>query len=159
MDSVTIRRNVFLRAIVTPNLRQDLQQELQNAADEIDQRIAEIDAQTRHYVTDLQRTDLQQAMALRKRIEAEKRNHLDQRDALLERKAQVAELQDGTEVLRGTLESYVDIKVGDNITELLGGVEIVAKDNEVVEIRQRHMLDDEEVPVTPIIQAGSQSDS
>jgi hypothetical protein len=156
MDSVTIRRNVFLRAIVTERLRADLQEELQNAADEIDQRIAEIDAQTRHYVTDLQRTDLQQAMALRRRIEAEKRNHQEQRDALLERKAQVAELQDGAEVLRGTLESYVEIKVGDNIAEVLGGVEIVTKDNEVVEIRQRQMIEEEdEAPATPIITPGA----
>ena len=51
---------------------------------------------------------------------------------------------------------YVEIKVGDNIAEVLGGVEIVTKDNEVVEIRQRQMIEEEdEAPATPIITPGA----
>lgn len=142
MDSVTVRRNVILRSVVTEQLRNELGQELQNAADEIDQRLQTIDQQTRAYITDLQRADLQQAMAVRKRIEAEKRTQEDQRDALLERKAMVTELEDGVEVVRGTLESYVELKIGDNLSEALGGVEIVTKDDQVIEIRQRSILDD-----------------
>ena len=49
-----------------------------------------------------------------------------------------------------------NLKVGDNIAEVLGGVEIVTKDNEVVEIRQRQMIEEEdEAPATPIITPGA----
>ncbi len=137
MESVTVRRNVILRSVVTEKLRQELGNDLQNAADEITERLDAIDAQTRQYVTNLQQTDLQQAIALRKRIESEKQVHQEQRDTLLERKAQVAELEDGVEVVRGTLESYVDLKVGDNLSEVLGGIEIVTNDDEVIAIRKR----------------------
>lgn len=136
MSSVMIKRNVVLRSIVTENLRRDLGQQLQAAAEEMDRRMSEMDAQTRAYITDLQRNNLQQAMAVRKQIEAEKKRQQDMRDAMLERKAAVEELEDGTEVTRGTLESFVEVKVGDNLRAILGGVEIVTRDDEIIEIRE-----------------------
>jgi len=152
MTSVTVKRNVVLRSVVTENLRKELGRELENAAAEIDQRIEQIDFQTRAYITDLQRTDLQQAMGVRKQIEAEKQRQQELRDALLERKAQVEELEEGEEVVRGTLESFVEIEVGNSLAEVLGGVEIVAKDDEVIEIRQREILEQPEESVSQIIQ-------
>ncbi|MBU0610103.1 MAG: YlqD family protein, partial [Armatimonadetes bacterium] len=74
---------------------------------------------------------------VRKQIETEKQKQNELRDALLERKAQVAELENGQEVIRGTLESYVEINEGDDLAVLLGGTEIVTKDGLVIEIRQR----------------------
>jgi len=152
MPSVTIKRNVLLRSIVTEKLRKELAEELQSAADEVEQRVQQLDFQTRAYITDLQRTNLQQAMAVRKQVEAEKHRQQELRDALLERKAQVEVLEDGAEVVRGTLESFVEVNVGDNLEEILGGVEIVTKDDIVVEIRQRQSTDEPEESVTQIIE-------
>jgi hypothetical protein len=137
MAKVTVKRNVVLRAIVTEQLKQDLQDEMQRAAEEIDQRLAQIEFQTKPYITELQRTNLQQAMQVRKQVDAEKRKQQDIREALVERRAQVAKLELGAEVVRGTLESFVEIKEGDDLAELLGGVEIVTKDERVIAIRQR----------------------
>jgi hypothetical protein len=135
--SVLIKRNVLLRAVVTDQLRAELSAEIQNAVDEVDQRIETLDAQTRAYITDLQRTNLQQAMVVRKQVEAEKKRHQDLRDALMERRAQVEVLEDGGEVVRGTLESFVELKVGANLRDVLAGVSIVTKDDEVTDIRER----------------------
>lgn len=146
---VLIKRTVILRAIVTDELKQQVGEELQAAADEIEQRVQQLDFSTKAYITDLQRADLQRAMAVRKQIEGEKQKQNEVRDALLERKAQVAELENGKEVIRGTLESFVEINQGDDLAVLLGGTEIVAKDNVVIEIRQRRpeeMLEAEETP-------------
>lgn len=155
MSSVTIKRNVVLRSIVTENLRAELSGELEAAAEELAERIQQLDFQTRAYITDLQRTNLQQAMAVRKQVEAEKARQQELRDALLERKAQVEELKDGDEVIRGTLESYVEIKMGDDISRTLGGVELVTRDNEVIEIRERETLDEGAQSVSQIIQEAS----
>lgn len=152
MSSVTIKRNVVLRSIVTEQLRTELSGELEAAAEELAQRIQQLDFQTRAYITDLQRTNLQQAMAVRKQVEAEKKRQQELRDALLERKAQVEELEDGAEVIRGTLESLVEVKIGDNLARVLGGVEIVTKDDEVVEIREREELDESVEDLSQIIQ-------
>jgi hypothetical protein len=151
---VLVKRNVILRAIVTDELKAQVSAELQGAADEIDQRVQQLDFSTKAYITDLQRADLQRAMAVRKQIEQEKQKQNELRDAMLERKAQVAELKNDQEVIRGTLESFVEINEGDDLSVLLGGTEIVTKDNIVVEIRQRiptDILDDDATPllVTP----------
>ena len=147
MAGVLIKRNVILRAIVTDQLKEQVSTELQAAADEVEQRVAQLDFSTKAYITDLQRADLQRAMAVRKQIEAEKQKQTELRDALLERKAAVLELENGQEVTRGTLESFVEINEGDDLTVLLGGTEIVSKDDIVVEIRQRRPDEDDDTPL------------
>ena len=134
---VMIKRTVILRAIVTDELKKQVSKELQGAADENDQRVQQLDFSTKAYITDLQRADLQRAMAVRKQIEAEKQKQNELRDALLERKAQVGVLENDQEVIRGTLESFVEVNEGDDLSMLLGGTEIVTKDDIIVEIRQR----------------------
>ncbi len=137
MPSVTIKRNILLRAIVTDKLRTDVSEELQNAADEIEQRIKDLDTAGRRYISDLQRTDLQRAMALRQQVEAEKKKQEQVRDQLIARKQQVAEWKNGEEVVRGTIEGFVEVNEGDNLAVLLGGTELVVEDDLVKEIRER----------------------
>lgn len=141
--SVRIRRQVILRSIVTDQLKANLNRELDDAIAEIDERLNQLDAQTRLYITELQRVDLQQAMTVRKRVEAEKKRQEEIRDALRERKQQVDVLDNGAEVIRGTLESDVEVNEGDDLSVMLGGTEIVTKDDIVIEIRQRQTLGDD----------------
>ena len=140
---VRIRRQVILRSIVTDQLKANLNRELDDAIAEIDDRLSQLDAQTRLYITELQRVDLQQAMTVRKRVEAEKKRQEEIRDALRERKQQVDVLDNGAEVIRGTLESDVEVNEGDDLSVLLGGTELVTKDDIVIEIRQRQTLGDD----------------
>jgi hypothetical protein len=138
---VIIKRNVILRAIVTPALREDIQAEIDRAIEDVDARVQQIDFQTKPYLTELQRTNLQQAIQVRKQIEAEKQKHEDLRAALGERKAQVNSLRDGDEIVRGTLESWVEVAEGDDLGEILAGTEIVVRDEKVVEIRKHAPLE------------------
>ncbi|MFP4249149.1 MAG: YlqD family protein [Armatimonadota bacterium] len=135
-DSVTIKRDVVLRAIVTEGLKQELDDEFSEAIEQIDERITQLDVGARQYVTELQRSDIQQAMAVRQQIEAEKRRFRQAKDQLIQRQRQVEELEEGTEIVRGTIESHTDVSVGDNIQTALRGVEIVLRDDEIVEIRE-----------------------
>lgn len=135
-DSVTIKRDVILRAIVTEALKQQLDDEFTEAIEQVDLRITQLDIGARQYVTELQRTDIQQAMAVRQQIEAEKRRYRQAKDELIQRQRQVQQLEEGTEIIRGTVESEAEVSVGDNIQTALRGVEIVVRDDEVVEIRE-----------------------
>ncbi len=134
-DSVTIKRDVILRAIVTEGLKEQLDEEFTEAIAQVDSRITQLDIGARQYVTELQRTDIQQAMAVRQQIEAEKRRYRQVKDELIQRQRTVRELDLGSEIIRGTLESQAEIAVGDNLQTALRGVEVVVKDDEVVEIR------------------------
>ena len=134
-DSVTIKRDIILRAIVTEGLKEQLDDEFGEAIAQVDGRITQLDIGARQYVTELQRTDIQQAMAVRQQIEAEKRRYRQVKDELIQRQRAVRELELGTEVIRGTVESHAEIAIGDNLQTALRGVEVVVKDDEVVEIR------------------------
>lgn len=151
MADVIVKRNVILRSIVTDKLKQELDEELQHGIDEIDQRIQQIDFRTQPYITDLQRTNIQQAMAIRKQVEAEKTKQQQLREQLRQRKEQIQALENGDEVIRGSLESQVEIEEGDNLTEVLAGVEIITEDDVVVEIRQRQIADLQQEDVPQII--------
>ncbi len=158
---VVIKRNVILRSIVTERLKEQLKEELQRSIDEIDQRIQQIDFRTQPYITELQRSNIQQAIAVRQQVNQEKERQRSIREALLERMKQVEELELGEEVIRGTLESQVEIKEGDNLAEVLSGQEIVTKDDVVVEIRQRSIGEKEETApivtsVSPVTQEGGE---
>jgi predicted nuclease of restriction endonuclease-like (RecB) superfamily len=133
--SVTIKRTVILRSIVTEKLKSELHEELQTAIKEIDARISQLEIGTRAYITDLQRSNIQQAMAVKKQVEAEKAKQTDMREELSVRDKMVQELELDKEIVRGQLESQVEVNVGDNLGELLGGVEVVTKDDIVVDIR------------------------
>jgi len=143
---VTIKRSVILRAVVTEQLKEELKEELQRNVDEIDGRLQQIDFRTQPYISQLQKSNIQQAMAVRQQIEREKEQQRNLREALVEQMNQVDELELGEEVIRGTLESEVEVEEGDNLNELLGGQEIVSKDGIVIEIRQRSAEEREEAP-------------
>ncbi len=136
MDTVNVRRAVALKAIVTEKLKRELQKEMQAAADELDERIRQMDMASKRVIADLQRTDLQRAMMLRQQIEGEKRRQEEIRDAALQRKEEVGQLELGSEYHRGVLEGTVELKVGDSLLQALAGVEIVVKDDTILEIRE-----------------------
>ncbi len=133
---VWLKRQVVWRAIVTPRLKEELARELQAAADEIQQRIDQLEFSTKAYLTNI-RADLSQALEIRRQIEAEKKRQEQARDEILKRKEEVEQLAEGSEVVRGILEGWVEVNVGDNLLTALAGVEIVTKDGVVVEIRER----------------------
>lgn len=135
-DAVVIKRDVIFRAVVTEKLKEQIDEEFKDAIDELDRRITQLDIGARQYVSELQRTNIQQAIAVRQQIETEKRRYQQSKDQLIQRQREVEKLEVGAEIIRGTLESQVEVKVGDNLQTALRGVEVVVKDDEVVEIRE-----------------------
>ncbi len=135
MAKITIRRPVFVTAIMTPDLRNELAQELQAAADEVDRRNDQLEFEAKRILG--QNRDLQQAMAIRQRVEQEKQRQQALKDEILKRRDEVLALEDGAEVLRDTVEGLVEVGEGDHLDEILAGAEIVVKDGVVTEVRER----------------------
>lgn len=136
MASLTIMRPVALRVIVTEQFKQEMEKELQEAADTTQRRIDQIDFQARRVLADLQTRDLNQAMQVRAQIEDEKRRQESVKKELLDRAQEVQGLEMGVEFPRGTLEGLFEIKEGDNLYDKLTQAEVVIKDGIVVAIRE-----------------------
>ncbi len=134
MGTLTIKRPVLLKAIVTEKLKAELQAELQQAADQADIRIQQLEFTSKRYIQELQKTDIQQAMALRQQLQAEQQKNEQAKQQILERKRQIEELELDSEFVRGTLEGLVDVKEGDDLGKIMSA-EIVVKDDIIVEVR------------------------
>jgi hypothetical protein len=135
MPRLTIKRPVMLKAIVTEKLKEQLKAELDEEIAGLDDEIEALGNLGTRYYSDLARTNLQQAMAVRQQVEGEKKRRERAKQGILERQNEIASLELGSEFLRGTLEAEAVVEPGDNLDEVLSGVEIIVKDDVVQEIR------------------------
>lgn len=136
MPSVIVKRPIQITVITTETFKQDLLKEIQESVDAVQRHIEQMEFQGRRALADLQRTNLNQAMALRQQLEAEKRKYEDMKKELEQRREEVEKLELGEEYPRGTMESEVEIKVGDNLFEKLSQAQIIIKDGVVQEITE-----------------------
>ena len=130
-----LNRQIVLKAIVTPRLKEELIAEVREAMDRVNETQDQLEMQSRRVMLELQRTDLNRAMAFRQQIDAEQRKHKELKDDLDERLKEYEGLEMGSEFVRGLLEGQVDLKEGDNLKEKLGQAEIVTEDDIIREIR------------------------
>lgn len=130
-----LKRQILLKAIVTEKLKQDLHDSVTEAIKRVEEEQEELERQSRRLMLELQRTDLNRAMAFRQQLDAEKRKRDDLKAALQEQLNEYASLTMGEEITRGTLEGDVEVKVGDNLEQKMGQAEIVVEDDIVKEIR------------------------
>ena len=136
MDSITLKRSVTVQVIVTEGFKQELIAELREAAEATQRRIDQIEFQGRQVLADLQRTDLTQAMSVRRQIETEKRRHEALRQDVLRQLQEAEKLQLGDEFQQGALEGIVEVRAGDDLAKKLAGAEIVIKDGIIIEMRE-----------------------
>ena len=155
MDALKLRQDVGLIFIVTEDLKARLLDEFKVANDDVQSQIDQFDFRARHALAELQRTDLNRAMAARQQIDAEKRRLEAIKLELADRRKEIEGLEIGSEYARGTIEGLVEIKVGENLFEKLAGVSVIVKDGTVVELRQRAMTaEDVIIPQPQIYQPG-----
>ena len=136
MGTLTVKRSVAVHVIVTDEFKEELKAELRQAAETSQQRIDQLEFQSRRFLADLQRSDLNQAMGARRQIEAEKRRQDGIRRDIEEQLEQTNKLEVGSEYPRGVIEGFVEIKEGDNLLQKLAESQIVVKDGVIVEIRE-----------------------
>jgi len=132
-----LRRAVGLTVIVTEKYKSSLLSELRAAMQRIDAARGQIQFQLDRYVNEIAKTDLNQASQLRERLNAEKERLTEARSEMDARLREVEKLDIGGEYQRGTLEGVVEVEIGDNLFQKLGGTTVVIKDSVVIEFREQ----------------------
>jgi hypothetical protein len=130
-----LNRQVVLKAIVTPKLKEQLIAEVNEAMARVNENQEQLEVQSRRVMLELQRTDLNRAMAFRQQLDVEKRKHSDMKEELEERLQEYQALEMGSEFIRGLLEGQVELNEGDNLREKLSQAEIITEDDIIKEIR------------------------
>lgn len=129
-----VRRNVVVRAVVTPNLKERFLRELQASLDRIGAEQRELEARTRRYL--LQSPTAEMASAIRQQVEIESRRYEVAKREIQDRMQEVERWREGDRVYYETLEGVVELKVGDSLEEKLEGAEIVIRDGVIIEIKE-----------------------
>jgi len=141
--NLSIKRSITIRAVVTPAWKEEAERELSAGISTTDQQLAQLEQEGQQVVDDVRRQSAnpldprvqeqvaqvqQQVAAKRAELEEQKRN-------LLQQQAQVRELEMEQIVDQGQLESFCDIKVGDNLVSKMQ-VAVVVRDGVIESIEQ-----------------------
>lgn len=131
---ITVVRPVVVKAIVTETFKRQYLSELEDTVKRVDAVITQIDTQIRR--TELERQITPQARAIRQQLEVERSRQEAARMELAARIKEAEALELQSEFSQGTVESTVELSVGDNFFTRLARAEIVIKDGIVIEVRE-----------------------
>jgi len=134
-NSISIKRSIAIKAVVTPTWKDDAEKELSKAISNIDKQLSQLEQEGQQIVNNIRSQSVnpldprvqeqvsqvqQQVAAKRNEIEEQKRN-------LLQQQSQVRELKMDEIVDQGQVDSFCDVTVGDNLIEKMQ-VSITVKD-------------------------------
>jgi len=140
-NSISIKRSIAIKAVVTPTWKEDAEKELSKAIANIDQQLSQLEQEGQQIVNNIRSQSVnpldprvqeqvsqvqQQVAAKRNEIEEQKRN-------LLQQQSQVRELKMDEIVDQGQVDSFCDVTVGDNLIEKMQ-VSITVKDGVIQSI-------------------------
>ena len=134
-NSISIKRSIAIKAIVTPTWKEDAEKELSNAISAVDQQLSQLEQEGQQIVSNIRSQSVnpldprvqeqvgqvqQQVGAKRNELEEQKRN-------LLQQQSQVRDLKMDEIVDQGQVDSFCDVSVGDNLINKMQ-VSITVKD-------------------------------
>ncbi|GAB6180607.1 hypothetical protein JCM14036_19260 [Desulfotomaculum defluvii] len=130
---LTITRPVMVKVRITDQYKRALAMELQQTVSKLELEIQQLEFQTRK-LNEIAKKNPSVAEVPLAQLEQEKQKRMDTRLKLLDKIKEVGKLENGTEVLQGKVESFVQVQVGDDWNQLMNA-EIILQDGKVAEIR------------------------
>jgi hypothetical protein len=131
---MTVVRPVVIKAIVTEAFKKQYISEMEDTVKRLDAVILQIDTQIRR--AELERQLTPQVRVFRQQLEVERSRQEAARMELQARLKEAEGLELNSEFSQGTIESLVELSVGDNFFTRLARAEVVIKDGIVIEIRE-----------------------
>ena len=129
----TIKRQITVRAVVTPRWKEDAERELSNAISSFDQQLAQLEQEGQRLVDEIRRQSInpldprvqEQVGSLQQQVAAKRAELEEQKRQVLDQQRQVRELEMEEIVDQGQLESFCQVGVGDNLVEKLQAAVVV----------------------------------
>lgn len=131
---LTVTRPVLIKAVVTESFKRLYVQDLEDAINRAETILEQITTQIRR--SELERQVSAQSRVIRQQLEVEHARQEAAKAELQMRLREAEALQLNTEFTQGTVESLVEVSIGDNLFNKLGRAEILVKDGIILEIRE-----------------------
>ena len=134
-NSISIKRSIAIKAIVTPIWKEDAEKELSKAISTVDQQLSQLEQEGQQIVNNIRSQSInpldpkvqEQVSQIQQQV-ASKRNEIEeQKRNLFQQQSQVRELKMDEIVDQGQVDSFCDVSVGDNLIEKMQ-ISIIVKD-------------------------------
>ena len=137
MQSISLRRQVTIVAIVTEQFRQQASAELQAGLQQMDMEMQQLEFQGKRAITDFEKRGASSAEIenVKEQIEEQRQRIRAQKADMLGKLDMVSKMEVGSEFHQGNVDNFVDVKVGDHLYAKLANPQIIVKDGIVQEIR------------------------
>jgi len=131
--TLTIKRSITVRAVVTPLWKEEAERELANAISNSDLQLSQLEQEGQQITDQIRRQSANpldprvqdQVASVQQQVAAKRAELEEQRRQLLEQQRQVRELNYEEVVEQGQLESQVSVAVGDNLVQKLQAAVLV----------------------------------
>ena len=131
--SLTIKRTITVRAVVTPRWKEDAERELSNAIANVDAQLSQLEQEGQQLVDEIRRQSAnpldprvqEQVASVQQQVAAKRVELEEQKRQMLEQQRQVRDLEMEQIVEQGQIESVCDVQVGDNLVEKLQAAVLV----------------------------------
>jgi len=134
-ETLTIKRSISIKAVVTPTWKEDAENELSKAISGTDQQLSQLEQEGQQVVSNIRSQSInpldprvqEQVGQIQQQV-AGKRNELEeQKRNLLQQQNQVRELKLDDIVEQGQVDSFCEVSVGDDLIKKMQ-VSILVKD-------------------------------
>ena len=140
-NSISIKRSIAIKAVVTPTWKEDAEKELSKAISNIDQQLSQLEQEGQQIVNNIRSQSVnpldprvqEQVSQVQQQVEAKRNEIEEQKRNLLQQQSQVRELKMDEIVDQGQVDSFCDVTVGDNLIEKMQ-VSITVKDGVIQSI-------------------------
>ena len=140
-NSISIKRSIAIKAVVTPTWKEDAEKELSKAISNIDQQLSQLEQEGQQIVNNIRSQSVnpldprvqEQVSQVQQQVAAKRNEIEEQKRHLLQQQSQVRELKMDEIVDQGQVDSFCDVTVGDNLIEKMQ-VSITVKDGVIQSI-------------------------
>ncbi len=140
-NSISIKRSIAIKAVVTPTWKEDAEKELSKAISNIDQQLSQLEQEGQQIVNNIRSQSVnpldprvqEQVSQVQQQVAAKRNEIEEQKRTLLQQQSQVRELKMDEIVDQGQVDSFCDVTVGDNLIEKMQ-VSITVKDGVIQSI-------------------------
>lgn len=142
VSQLQLKRNINIKAIVTPLWKEEAQKQLQTQINQVDSRLQQLEVQGQRVVAEVQKQNAnledpavkQQISSVQNKLNQDKSKLLQQKNQFLQQLQTVQTLELDKEVNQGQMESFFTVGVGDNLVQKMQ-VEILLRDGIIEDIR------------------------
>ncbi len=142
MNTILLKMPVTIKAKVTEKFKEKMVKELDEGIQRAELEIQQLSIQEKRVLdengpanpNEPTPQEIQRLNAIQQHFGQEQQKRAEYREQALAQKEKTEKLKLGSEVVQGTLERQVEVKVGDDMRELMN-VEVLVEDDKIIAIR------------------------